>query len=167
MGEVARTLISLSPRGAKSVHGIIPRALLAFERHDGDDEKISDESEVGITTVVLDMHARKSLMAKQVMDGPPGSGFVALAGGYGTFEELMEMATWNQLGIHDKGIVVYNVDGYWDSLFRWVDNAVASGFVSESNRRIMLSADNAEAVVEALATYQNTKGRFQLQWDEK
>lgn len=51
---------------------------------------------------------------KAVVSGGPGSGFIALPGGYGTFEELMEVVTWNQLGIHNRGIVVLNVDGYWE-----------------------------------------------------
>lgn len=52
-------------------------------------------------------------MAKEVLEGGEGSGFIALSGGYGTLEELMEVVTWNQLGIHNRGVVVLNVEGYW------------------------------------------------------
>ena len=105
MGELAKTLVSLS--GPGSVHGIIPEALIRHEQQ-GITPATSD---FGKTTVVPDMHQRKALMAKEVMAGAPGSGFVALPGGYGTMEELLEVTTWNQLGIHAKGVVVYNVEG--------------------------------------------------------
>jgi len=105
MGELAKTLVSLS--GPGSVHGIIPEALIRHEQQ-GITPAMSD---FGKTTVVPDMHQRKALMAKEVMAGAPGSGFVALPGGYGTMEELLEVTTWNQLGIHAKGVVVYNVEG--------------------------------------------------------
>jgi uncharacterized protein (TIGR00730 family) len=105
MGELARSLVSLS--GPSAVHGIIPAALVSMERQG----KAPDESVYGRTTVVADMHTRKRMMAQEVVNGGPGGGFVALPGGYGTLEELMEAVTWNQLGIHDRGICIFNVDG--------------------------------------------------------
>jgi len=103
-------------------------------------------------------------MAKEVIEGGKGSGFVALSGGYGTLEELMEMVTWNQLGIHDRGIVVFNVEGYWDGLMKWVDGAVGAGFVSEGSSGIVKNARDAEEVVELLRNYTNVAGRFKLSW---
>jgi uncharacterized protein (TIGR00730 family) len=105
MGELARTLVSLS--GPMAVHGIIPTALVSLERQG----KAPDENLYGRTTVVPDMHTRKRMMAQEVVDGGPGGGFVALPGGFGTIEELMEAVTWNQLGIHDRGICIFNVEG--------------------------------------------------------
>ncbi|TVY56710.1 Bifunctional cytokinin biosynthesis protein [Lachnellula suecica] len=99
MGEVARTLVSLT--GPTSVHGIIPSPLVKYERGPDSDTATSSlpaYETYGRTTVVKDMHTRKALMAKEVLSGAPGSGFVALSGGYGTLEELMEVVTWNQLG---------------------------------------------------------------------
>lgn len=61
------------------------------------------------------MHTRKQMMAQEVVKGGPGGGFVALPGGYGTLEELMEVTTWNQLGIHSMPVIVYNVD-----LLMWI-----------------------------------------------
>lgn len=153
MGEIARTLVRLS--GPESVHGVIPRALIRIEpgydnaqkaqeqehktmSHGKDAERVLNdpiskaallqESEYGMTTITADMHTRKRLMATKVMEGGPGSGFVTLAGGFGTIEEVMEMTTWNQLGIHRRPIILMNVNGYWDGLLAWVKNAVEKGY---------------------------------------
>lgn len=107
------------------------------------------------------------MMAREVMDSGPGGGFVALSGGYGTLEELMEVVTWNQLGIHARGIVVYNVEGYWTGLLQWVKKSVEEGFVGKTNANIMVEATTSEEVIERLRDYQNAEGRFKLNWGEK
>jgi uncharacterized protein (TIGR00730 family) len=107
------------------------------------------------------------MMASEVIAGGPGGGFVALSGGYGTFEELMEVTTWNQLGIHGMPVVVYNVDGYWTGLIEWVKNAVTSGFVSPGNAGILVEARSAEEVVTCLGEYENAPGRFDWKWGEE
>ncbi|OBT78832.1 hypothetical protein VF21_02532 [Pseudogymnoascus sp. 05NY08] len=170
MGEIARTLVSLS--GPSSVHGIIPEPLVVFEQ--GPDSKapsknggkhgVPDEATYGTTTIVDDMHTRKQMMAQAVMKGGPGSGFIALPGGYGTLEELMEVVTWNQLGIHGRGTIVLNVEGYWDGLLNWVDNSISAGFVRETNRSIIVPAKTAEDAVEFLSDYKPADGRFKLEW---
>ncbi|KAF2016717.1 hypothetical protein BU24DRAFT_208278 [Aaosphaeria arxii CBS 175.79] len=167
MGEVARTLVSLS--GPSSVHGIIPEPLVKYEQKDALNASghSIDESVYGRTTVVKDMHTRKQMMAKEVIEGGPGGGFVALSGGYGTLEELMEVTTWNQLGIHDMPVVVYNVEGYWDGLLRWVGDAVAHGFVKEGARGILKEARSAEEVVRGLGEYKSAEGRFNLTWEQQ
>lgn len=171
MGELAKTLVSLS--GPDAVHGVIPEALLKFERKDTENgttssaRNVIDEKTYGRTTVVNDMHTRKETMVKDVAAGGPGSGFVALSGGYGTMEELMEMVTWNQLGIHALPVVLYNVEGYWDGIMQWVTTAVQSGFIGESNAGIMVEGNTSGEVVEKLRTYQAAEGRFKLHWGEK
>jgi uncharacterized protein (TIGR00730 family) len=175
MGEVARTLVSLS--GPDSVHGIIPEPLVKYERSDipsttpsdaftkGPDGRLLPAYKMyGKTTVVKDMHTRKQMMAQEVINGGPGSGFVALSGGYGTMEELMEIVTWNQLGIHRRGVVVYSVEGYWDGLLAWVNHSVEAGFVGEGNRGIIREAKSAEEAVRELRDYQVAEGRFDLNW---
>lgn len=179
MGEIARTLVSLA--GPTSVHGIIPAPLVKYERGP-DSDAIAEHSRengagapengsglpeytvYGKTTVVKDMHTRKSMMAQEVLAGGPGSGFIALSGGYGTLEELMEVVTWNQLGIHNRGVVVLNVEGYWDGLMSWIKNSVAAGFVGEGNKGIVVDAKTAEEAVKALREYKLTVGRFKLEW---
>ena len=191
MGEVAKTFVSHS--GPDSVDGIIPRALIKTEkdpsmRHDSpspapngdtkqaertmtrDQLKRANTSEVipqgefGNTIVVPDMHTRKRMMAEKVKDGGVGSGFVALAGGYGTIEEVMEMVTWNQLGIHKMPIVLVNVNGYWDGLLQWVRNSINEGFVGLENAKILMEVKDPADVVEALKNYKVAEGRFNLDW---
>lgn len=166
MGEIAKTLVSLS--GPSSVHGIIPAPLVKYEQGPDSDAatsgQVPDGSVYGKTTVVPDMHTRKQMMAKEVLAGAPGSGFVALSGGYGTLEELMEVVTWNQLGIHNRGVVVLNVEGYWDGLLQWIRNSVETGFVKKSNEGIIKEAGSAEEVVRALRDYTSAEGRFKLEW---
>lgn len=166
MGEVARSLVKLSGPGA--VHGIIPEALVRWEQKDAPENEhgMIDENIYGQMTIVPDMHTRKKLMARAVLNGGVGSGFVALSGGYGTLEELMEIVTWNQLGIHKSGICVYNVEGYWDGLLAWVKGAVKAGFVSEANSNIFVDVTTAEEVVTSLRDYRLAKGRFDAHWDK-
>ncbi|KAL4918007.1 hypothetical protein BDW62DRAFT_70175 [Aspergillus aurantiobrunneus] len=190
MGEIARTLVSLS--GPESVHGIIPRALVSIEpgyKSNNNEkapstaptaagsggkeaERVVDNSgaspsEFGVTTIVADMHTRKRMMAEKVKEGGPGSGFVALAGGFGTIEEVMEMTTWNQLGIHHLGVVLLNVAGYWDGLLEWVKNSVREGYVSKDNGAILVEAKTVEEVWPKLVQYQVSEGRYQLNWADE
>ena len=168
MGELAKTLVSLS--GPEAVHGIIPRALLQSERNydkETNPQEVIEAKTFGRTTIVSDMHERKSMMAREVTQGGPGSGFVALSGGFGTLEELMEATTWNQLGIHGRPIVEFSVEEYWGLLFAWVANAVDAGFITECNQSIMVEAKSPEEVVEKLREYKISEERLKLNWDEK
>lgn len=188
MGEIAKTLVSLS--GPQAVHGIIPRALVkistvtaehsvangntnsgegkAAERVISENEENGiPESEYGMTTIVPDMHTRKRMMATKVLEGGPGSGFVSLAGGFGTIEEVMEMTTWNQLGIHRVGVVLLNINGYWDGLLGWVKNAVSEGFISGENGSILCEAKDPTEVWPKLLAYQCSCDRMQLNWGEE
>lgn len=191
MGEVAKTFVKNS--SPDNVNGIIPRALVRTEkdpssRNDSpapaegtkqaertmsrqqleraNTSEVIPASEFGTTQVVPDMHTRKRLMASQVTSGGPGSGFVALAGGYGTIEEVMEMVTWNQLGIHKMPIVVVNVDGLWDGLLTWVRRSIDEGFVGQLNKDILVEVKRPEDVVDALRNYKVAEGRFKLDWTE-
>jgi uncharacterized protein (TIGR00730 family) len=193
MGELARTLVKLS--GPDSVHGVIPAPLVKLEQALDSDVEGSegqkagpDPKRYGKATVVPDMHTRKSLMAKEVIAGGPGSGFVALPGGYGTLEELMEVmctiphflknshrgsadssqvTTWNQLGIHDRGVVLYNVEGYYDGLMSWIKTAVSNGFVQKTNENIIAEAKDADSVISTLRDYKVSHGRFDLEWGKQ
>lgn len=165
MGIIASTLVSLS--GPDAVHGIIPEPLVEYEQDSAKGGVANTNNSFGRTTVVPDMHTRKQLMAKEVMEGGPGSGFVALPGGYGTLEELMEIITWNMLGIHQCGVVVYNVNGYYDGLIEWVRTAVSSGFIAPGNAGILVEALDAEEVIRELREYRVAEGRYQLNWTQK
>jgi len=76
----------------------------------------------------------------------------------------MEVVTWNQLGIHGRGVVVLDVEHYWQGLLDWVENSVAAGFVQEGNRGIIVKATSGEEAVQALREYKVTEGRFKLEW---
>ncbi|RKF65241.1 Bifunctional cytokinin biosynthesis protein [Erysiphe neolycopersici] len=169
MGEIAQVLTSLS--GPDSVHGIIPAPLLRYEcDNPGPDIEISsilpDAKRFGRTTVVKSMHERKQMMVSEVLSGGPGSGFIALPGGYGTLEELMEMTTWNHLGILDKGVVLFNVKGYWSGLLSWLDNAVTSGFISVKTSAVIREATTADQCILLLKEYKCQEGRLQLNWND-
>jgi hypothetical protein len=122
-----------------SVVGVIPHGLAARElAHRG----------VADMRVVATMHARKALMAELA------DGFVALPGGIGTFEELLEIATWGQLGIHRKPIGILNVAGYYDPLVALLDHAVAEGFVSAANRGLLSVDDDPLRLLDRLAAHE-------------
>ncbi|THU62193.1 hypothetical protein C4D60_Mb01t02540 [Musa balbisiana] len=98
--------------------------------------QISGET-IGDVIKVADMHDRKSEMAKHA------DAFIALPGGYGTMEELLEMIAYSQLGIHHKPVGLLNVDGYYDSLLHLFDTGVHQGFIEDSARHIVVSAETA------------------------
>lgn len=98
----------------------------------------------GLTSLelVADMHQRKARF-EALADG-----FIALPGGFGTVEEVIELLTWNQLGLIRKPVVMLDVQHYWTKLFEWMDGAVDAGFVRRSHRML---AQRAHTVDEALA----------------
>lgn len=98
--------------------------------------------------VVPTMHQRKARMAKLA------DAFVALPGGFGTFDEFCEMATWDQLGIHVKPLVLVNVDGYFDGFLAQIDRGVADGFLKPEHRTMLAVVDRIDAVFAALEGWQ-------------
>ena len=95
--------------------------------------------------VVSDMHARKALMFKL------SDGLIAMPGGYGTFEELLEVLTWRQLGLHKKSIGLLNVGGYFNVLLQFFDQAVDEGFVKEKNRGLLFTSDTVHDVLNQMS----------------
>jgi uncharacterized protein (TIGR00730 family) len=77
--------------------------------------------------------------------------FMALPGGYGTWEELFEMLTWSQLGIHGKPCGLLNVNGYYDPLLELADKAVSEGFLREVSRDLLLSDEDPERLLDRLS----------------
>jgi uncharacterized protein (TIGR00730 family) len=131
MGIVADTALA---HGAHVI-GVIPSAMVAREiAHFG----LPD------LRIVASMHERKALMATL------SDAFVALPGGFGTFEELCEVVTWTQLGLHSKPCGLLNVAGYYDGLVALFDRAVADGFIRPEKRRIVLADSDPAALIERL-----------------
>ena len=130
MGTVADAALA----AGGEVVGVIPQALVDREiAHPG----LSDLRVVG------SMHERKALMAEL------SDGFVALPGGTGTLDELFEVYTWTQLGLHAKPLGLLDVRGYWASLVAFLDHAVAERFVTAEHREMLVVADGPEALLEA------------------
>ncbi|TQD85499.1 hypothetical protein C1H46_028966 [Malus baccata] len=134
MGLISQTVYD----GGCHVLGVIPKALMPLE--------ISGPS-VGEVRTVTDMHERKALMAQEA------DAFIALPGGYGTMEELLEIITWAQLGIHRKPVGLLNVDGYYNALLALFDNGVEEGFIKPGARHIVISAPTAKELVEKMEQY--------------
>jgi len=94
--------------------------------------------------VVATMHQRKALMAQR------SDAFVVLPGGYGTLDELCEMLTWNQLGIHAKPVVIVNVEGFFDGLLAQLDRAQADGVLKAEHRAMLVVVTGVDGVPRAI-----------------
>lgn len=134
MGVIADEMLEL---GGK-VHGVIPKILLGKEI-----------AHTGLTElhVVASMHDRKSMMAAM------SDGFIALPGGLGTLEEIIEVLTWGQLRFHDKPCGLLNVLGYFDSLLEYLDRAQGEGFLRPENRAMLMCDENAAGLIRQFERY--------------
>ncbi len=134
MGCTAKAVLE---SGGRAI-GVMPRGLFRGEMiHEG----LSEFYEVA------DMHERKAKMAEL------SDAFIALPGGYGTFEELFEVVSWSQLGIHQKPVGILNVNGYYTPLLQMVTQAISSGFMPSTHADLIISHTDASELVEKLAAY--------------
>ena len=97
--------------------------------------------------VVKSMHERKALMAEL------SDGFIALPGGYGTFEEFFEVLAWSQLGWHQKPFGLLNIAGFYTRLIQFLDHTTGEGFIRPQHRELVLVEDGAEKVLERLKNF--------------
>ncbi|MBI5494954.1 MAG: TIGR00730 family Rossman fold protein [Deltaproteobacteria bacterium] len=134
MGAVADAALAAGGR----VTGVIPRPLVEREL-----------AHRGLTQlhVVETMHERKALMSRQA------HGYVVLPGGFGTWEEMLEVVTWKQMGLHKKPVVLVNVGGYYASLLAQVQTAVTDGFMRPHFLTYITVVESAEAAVAALRAF--------------
>ncbi|MGZ3663711.1 MAG: LOG family protein [Ktedonobacterales bacterium] len=134
MREVADAVLA---EGGEVI-GVLPRGLFRREvAHTG----LTELREVG------SMHERKALMADL------SDGFIALPGGYGTFDELFEITTWAQVGIHSKPVGLLDVAGYFMPLLAMVQHAAAEGFVPEHHVHLLLRDEDPTELLDRFATY--------------
>ena len=118
------------------VVGVIPQTLV--------DKELANQ-QCDELHIVQTMHERKALMAERA------SAFVALPGGLGTFEEILEVATWGQLNQHQKPMMIYNVNGFYDALITQLDHAVEEGFLPPQHRAKVIVCNHAEQIYSAIA----------------
>jgi len=135
MGVVADAALA----AGGEVIGVLPRSM--------SDREIGHK---GLTTMHLvdSSHERKSKMAEL------SDAFVALPGGFGTFEEFCEVLSWAQLGLHRKPCALLNVDGFYDGLLTFFDHSVIEGFVHPVSRALVLTESDPETLLSRLHHYQ-------------
>ena len=134
MGKLAESALN---NGGKVI-GIIPEFL-----------KLKEVVHLGLTELITtsNMHDRKLKMHDM------SDAFIAMPGGFGTLEELFEIITWAQLGLHQKPIGLLNVNGFYDDLLKLLENMVRRGFLKMSNYEILLVADSVEGLLAKLHNY--------------
>ena len=140
MGAVADACLAA---GGKVI-GVIPEALMGKEVAG----RAVDHRALTRIEVVDSMHTRKARMAEL------SEGFIALPGGFGTFEEFCEILTWGQLGFHAKPMGLLNVNGFYDPLLGLFDRAVNEGFLRAQNRAMALADTDIERLLGTMSSYQ-------------
>jgi len=135
MGAVADSVMNNGGR----VVGVIPQFL---------NSKEIGHNEITQLIEVDTMHERKAKM-NELCDG-----VIALPGGFGTMEELFEMTTWAQLGLHKKPIGILNVDGFYDHLISFIQNMVDTGLLKQENQKMILHSDNIYDLLEQMDAYE-------------
>lgn len=138
MGAVADGILET---GGKAI-GVMPKFLV---RKEVSHKKLTELKKVD------SMHERKLVMAELA------DAFIALPGGLGTLEELFEILTWAQLGLHRKPCGLLNIDRYYDKLIEFLDHTVAERFLSSENRRTIIVENDIDVLLEKFAEYQPPK----------
>ena len=135
MGVLARSCLN----NGGSVTGVIPRKIFDRVPHIRLDSLF----------IVDTMHERKQKMAEL------SDGFIALPGGYGTFEEIFEAVAWLQLGYHSKPCAIYNVCGYYDKLIEFLDGCLREGFLKKEHRALLVVSDDLEEIFSRFREWRN------------
>lgn len=141
MGAIADAMLE----NGREVIGVIPKHLQNYEiSHHGLSELI----------IVDDMHERKAKMASL------SDGFIALPGGIGTLEELIEIATWQQLCLHQKPTGMLNIDHYYDSLINFLSHSVKEGFLKQHHLDNMLTSSDADTLLDKMTYFSENPDEF-------
>lgn len=134
MGEISNEVL----RNNGKVIGVMPKGLFSGEMVHENLTKLIE---------VENMHERKQTMAEL------SDGFIALPGGLGTFEELFEVLSWAQLGIHKKPIGILNISNFFDPLLHMIKNACTEGFMNESNIKLISVSDTPSELIKQMKNY--------------
>ncbi|MCB1559474.1 MAG: TIGR00730 family Rossman fold protein, partial [Alphaproteobacteria bacterium] len=137
MGKVANSCMA----AGGSVIGIIPDSILKLEaRHD-------DVTELH---VVPNMHVRKAMMAEK------SDAFIVMPGGLGTLDETFEILTWRYLGIHNKPVIIANIEGYWTPMIDLINHMASKNFVKQEHLQTFTVANSIEEIMDILAQSKRT-----------
>ncbi|MES2519529.1 MAG: TIGR00730 family Rossman fold protein [Bacteroidota bacterium] len=144
MGTVADAILA---NGGEAI-GVIPSFMEPWEvQHKGLTECIVTET----------MHTRKQIMAEK------SDAVIALPGGWGTLDELFEILTWRQLGLHKMPIGVLNTNGFYDDLLKMLEKMVSEGFLKDANLKFLIIDDNIESLLEKLKN-DSSEGELVGKW---
>jgi uncharacterized protein (TIGR00730 family) len=143
MGIVANSVLE----GGGHVIGVVPRAL---------QEREIENNQIQELYIVESMHERKAMMAEK------SDAFIAMPGGFGTYEELFEILTWALLGIHRKPILLLNVMGYFNPFVQIVEHGVAEGFIRQNDPSLIRITDDPTQVVPMLQA--SPEQPFRAKW---
>ena len=140
-GGMMRTVADATLDAGGRVIGVIPVSLV--EREAGHERlSVTPDTRGSRLEVVPDMHTRKARMLEL------SDACAVLPGGIGTMDELFEAFTWAQLGLHSKPCGIINVEGYYDALLQWLDNAVSCGFLGAPERELLCVAATPAAMLD-------------------
>jgi len=137
MGILADEILRLGGH----VIGVIPQALM---------DKELGHTQLSKLHIVQNMHQRKALMSEL------SDGFIALPGGIGTLEELFEMFTWLQLGIHNKPLGILNINGFYDQLIEFLKHLVETKFLASEQLDLLIKETDPELLLQSLSNFQYT-----------
>lgn len=141
MGVIADAVLA---HGGKAV-GVIPQSLVDREvAHNGLQE----------LHVVQTMHERKAMMAAR------SDAFITMPGGFGTFDEICEIITWNQLGIIKKPVAFYNINGYYDKFFEMISHTITEGFVKKDQLDNLIIEDNPAILLQKIREFSDATSDY-------
>ena len=141
MGVIADAVLA---QGGKAI-GVIPQSLV--------DREVAHKS-LQELHVVQTMHERKAMMAAR------SDAFIAMPGGFGTFDEICEIITWNQLGIIKKPVAFYNINGYYDRFFEMIDHTVAEGFVKMDQRENLIIEEDPAILLQKIREFSDATSDY-------
>jgi uncharacterized protein (TIGR00730 family) len=145
MGVIADAVLA---QGGKAI-GVIPQSLVDREvAHNGLQE----------LHVVQTMHERKAMMAAR------SDAFIAMPGGFGTFDEICEIITWNQLGIIKKPVAFYNINGYYDRFFEMIDHTVTEGFVKMDQRENLIIEEDPAILLQKIREFSDATSDYWIEF---
>ena len=136
MGSLAAGVL----QNGGEVIGIAPKGL--------ESPQLIHTSELTRTEIVENIQVRKARMMEL------GEAFIALPGGYGTLDELFEVLTWSQIGLHRKPLGLLNTNGYFDSLINWIERALQEHFIYDEHRQLFVVDDNVTGLLDKLAAFE-------------